>query len=120
MYAVMHDGFETKQWHVFVTYITVTWIACFIVLYMNRTLPSIVMLGGFLVITGAFVSIVVCAILPHTTHQGYATNHSVWTDWQNETGYGSSGFAFLLGMLNGAYAVGTPDLITHLAEEVPQ
>ncbi|KAL8635621.1 MAG: hypothetical protein Q9228_006904 [Teloschistes exilis] len=119
MYAVMHDGFETKQWHVFVTYIVVTWIACFTVLYMNRTLPSILMLGGFLVIAGVFVTIVVCAILPHTTHKGYASNHSVWMDWQNQTGYGSSGLAFLLGMLNGAYAVGTPDLITHLAEEVP-
>jgi choline transport protein len=27
---------------------------------------------------------------------------------------------FFLGMLNGAFAVGTPDVITHLAEEIPQ
>ncbi|KAI4197742.1 MAG: hypothetical protein LQ350_005717 [Teloschistes chrysophthalmus] len=119
MYAVMHDGFETERWQVFVTYILIAWIACFTVLYMNRALPSIELLGGFLVIVGVFVTIVVCAVLPHVTGKGYATNHSVWRDWQNQTGYESDGFVFLLGMLNGAYAVGTPDLITHLAEEVP-
>ena len=39
---------------------------------------------------------------------------------QSGKGYTSSGFVFLLGMLNGAFSVGTPDLVTHLAEEVPQ
>lgn len=120
MYAVMHDGFVTKQWHVFVTYIIITWITCFIVLYMNRALPSIEMIGGFFIITGVFVSIIVCAVMPHIKHRAYATQASVWKDWQNQTGYTSSGFAFLLGMLNGAFGVGTPDLVTHLAEEVPQ
>lgn len=120
MYAVMKEGFETKQWHVFVTYIIVNWIACFVALYMNRALPSIEMIGGFFVIAGVFISILVCAIMPHVNDQPYASNYSIWSDWQNTTGWSSSGFAFLLGMLNGAYAVGTPDLVTHLAEEVPQ
>lgn len=120
MYAVMHDGFVTKQWHVFVTYIIITWIACLINLYMNRTLPSIEVIGGFTVTAGVFISIVVCAVMPHVNHQAYSSNFSIWNDWENQTGYSSSGFAFLLGMLNGAYSIGTPDLITHLAEEVPQ
>ncbi|KAL9004728.1 MAG: hypothetical protein Q9188_002455 [Gyalolechia gomerana] len=119
MYAVMNEGFETKQWHVFVTYIIVNWIACFVALYMNRALPSIEMIGGFFVIAGVFISILVCAIMPHVNDRPYASNYSIWSDWQNTTGWSSSGFAFLLGMLNGAYAVGTPDLVTHLAEEVP-
>ncbi|KAL8726165.1 MAG: hypothetical protein Q9166_006882 [cf. Caloplaca sp. 2 TL-2023] len=119
LYAVMHDGFETKQWHVFVTYLLFTWISVFIVLYLNRMLPTIQTVGGFTVIAGVFISILVCAIMPHVNNQPYASNFSVWRDWQNQTGYSSSGFAFLLGMLNGAYSVGTPDLVTHLAEEVP-
>lgn len=120
MYAVMHGNFVTKQWHVFVAYIIVTWITCLINLYMNRALPSIETIGGFSVIAGVFISIIVCAVMPHVNHTAYATNTSVWSDWQNQTGYGSSGFAFLLGMLNGAYSIGTPDLTTHLAEEIPQ
>ncbi|KAI4086918.1 MAG: hypothetical protein LQ344_007183 [Seirophora lacunosa] len=34
-------------------------------------------------------------------------------------GYSSSWFAFLPGTLNGASSIGTPDLTSHLAEEVP-
>ncbi|KAL8787457.1 MAG: hypothetical protein Q9213_002234 [Squamulea squamosa] len=119
MYAVMHDGFETKQWHVFITYIIVTWISVAIVLYINRALPSIQIIGGFTVVAGVLISVLVCAIMPHVNKQPYASNFSVWGDWQNQTGYSSSGFVFLAGMLNGAYAVGTPDVLTHLAEEVP-
>ncbi|KAL8949946.1 MAG: hypothetical protein Q9222_003978 [Ikaeria aurantiellina] len=119
MYAVMHDDFVTKQWHVFVTYIIVTWVSCFIVGYLNRALPVIEQLGGYFVMAGVLITIVVCAVLPHVNHQAYASNATVWKDWNNETGYSSDGFAFLLGMLNGVFAVGTPDLVTHLAEEVP-
>ena len=35
------------------------------------------------------------------------------------TGYGSAGFVFLAGMLNGAYAIGTVDGVCHLCEEIP-
>ncbi|KAL8919464.1 MAG: hypothetical protein Q9208_006749 [Pyrenodesmia sp. 3 TL-2023] len=119
MYAVMHGDFVTEQWHVFVTYIIVTWMTCFINLYMNRALPSIELIGGFFVIIGVFISIMVCAVMPHVNNRPYASNFSVWRDWQNQTGYTSDGFVFLLGMLNGAYSVGTPDLTSHLAEEIP-
>lgn len=50
---------------------------------------------------------------------GHATHSFVWTDWANDTGYSSNAFVFLAGMLNGAYAVGTPDCVSHLAEEIP-
>lgn len=32
----------------------------------------------------------------------------------------SNGFVFCLGMLNGAFAVSTPDVVSHMAEEVPK
>jgi len=74
-------------------------------------------LDGALVIAGVLITIIVCAAMPYF-HGGYATSEFVWRDWQNSTGYGSNSFVFLLGMLNGAFAVGTPDVVTHLAEEV--
>lgn len=120
MYAVMHGNFVTKQWHVFVTYIILTWMCCFISLYMNKALPSIEMVGGFTVIAGVIITIIVCAVMPHVRHTAYASNTSVWKDWENQTGYRSSGFVFLLGMLNGAFAIGATDVVTHLAEEIPQ
>ncbi|KAA8571196.1 hypothetical protein EYC84_000532 [Monilinia fructicola] len=65
----------------------------------------------------AIITIVVCAVMPSGT--GHATHAFVWADWANGTGYSSNGFVFLAGMLNGAYAVGTPDCVSHLAEEIP-
>ena len=85
-------------------------------MFANKTLPRIESLGGFLTIAGVLVTIIVCAVMP----EQHATNAFVWHDWQNSTGYQSNGFVFLLGMLNGAFAVGAPDVISHLAEEVPR
>ena len=120
MYAVQHPIFVTQRWHVFITYLLITWITGLIVLYMNRALPKIEVISGFTVVAGVFISIIVCAVMPKANGTPYASTYSVWEDWQNSTGYTSSGFVFLLGMLNGAFSVGTPDLVTHLAEEVPQ
>ncbi|KAH8774260.1 amino acid/polyamine transporter I [Hyaloscypha sp. PMI_1271] len=118
MYALFHDGFEIQRWQVFVAYLICIWSCCFITLYANKALPIIESIGGFLVIAGVIISILVCAIMPHYKG-GYASTKFVWREWQNQTGYTSNGFAFCLGMLNGAFAVGTPDVITHMAEEIP-
>jgi amino acid transporter len=48
----------------------------------------------------------------------HASAAFVFTQWNNQTGW-PSGVAFLAGMLNGAYAIGTPDAVTHIAEELP-
>jgi len=119
MYALFHDGFEIQRWQVFVAYLICIWSCCFITLYANKALPVIESIGGFLVIAGVIITILVCAIMPHYKG-GYASTKFVWREWQNQTGYTSNGFAFCLGMLNGAFAVGTPDVITHMAEEIPQ
>merc|ERR1711939_753669 len=59
-------------------------------------------------------------VMPSVTGNGYATSASVWKEWVNSTGYTSDGFVFLAGMLNGAFAVGTPDITSHMAEEIPR
>ena len=120
MYAVFRPDFVVLQWHVFVSFLAVTWISCFLVLFANRLMPLFESLGGLFTLVGVFITIIVCAAMPHVKGQAYATNSFVWKDWVNSTGYSSNGFVFLLGMLNGAFAVGTPDITTHLAEEIPK
>jgi choline transport protein len=88
-------------------------------MFFNRALPLINNLGLFFILAGVFITILVCAIMPSTAGTGHASNDFVWSDWSNQTGYTSDGFVFLAGMLNGAYAVGTPDCVSHLAEEIP-
>lgn len=88
-------------------------------MFAHRALPAINQVGLFFILGGVFVTIMVCAIMPSRTGAGYATTASVWKQWENQTGYSSNGFVFVAGMLNGAYSVGTPDCIAHLAEEIP-
>ncbi|KUJ13959.1 choline transporter [Mollisia scopiformis] len=120
MYALFHPDFTTQRWQVFVVYLIYIWGGCLITLYLNRALPALEAVGGFLVVAGVVITIIVCAVMPHVNEQPYGTNDFVWKEWQNATGYGSNGFVFCLGMLNGAFAVGTPDIISHMAEEVPK
>lgn len=120
MYALMHPDFELAPWKIFVSFIICTWVCCCIVLFLNRILPYIGNAGMFFILAGVFVTIIVCAVMPHVNGTAYNTNHNVWEKWDNQTGYKQQGFVFVMGMLNGAYSVGTPDCSSHLAEEIPK
>lgn len=78
-------------------------------------MPLLQNIGMFLVIGGGIITIIVVAAMPKT----HASNAFVWKDWDNQTGW-PSGVAFLTGVLNGAFTIGTPDAITHMAEELPR
>lgn len=120
LYVVSHPEFVSKPWHVFVAFIAMTWLGCLSVCYANKFMPYVNTLGSFFVITGVFITVVVCAAMPgHGGRPGHASSEFVWKDWVADLGY-PDGFVFLAGMLNGAYAVGTPDLVCHLAEEIPR
>ncbi|KAI4706616.1 hypothetical protein J4E89_008683 [Alternaria sp. Ai002NY15] len=119
MYGLFHPGYAFERWHVFIAYLIITWLACFVVMFANRALPKLTNIGLFFILMGVFVTIMVCAIMPSRTGKGYASNEFVWKDWQNQAGWKSDGFVFCAGMLNGAFAVGTPDCVSHLAEELP-
>ncbi|KAJ5642355.1 hypothetical protein N7490_006355 [Penicillium lividum] len=119
MYALMNPGFVLHTWITFVTFLLCTWVCCCIVLFMNRWLPYIGNIGLFFILAGVFVTIIVCAVMPSVNNVGYESNQAVWEDWTNKTNYSQQGFVFVMGMLNGAYSVGTPDCSSHLAEEIP-
>lgn len=108
MYGLFHPDYTYERWHVFIAYLLVTWACCFTVMFANRALPTISNIGLFLILAGCLISVLVCAIMPSRSGKGHASNSFVWKDWQNQTGWKSDGFVFCAGMLNGAYAVGTP------------
>ena len=90
-------------------------------LFANRALPILNNLALFLMLAGLLITVVVCAAMPGTGGRPpHATSAFVFRNWTADIGYSSNGFVFLMGMLNGAYAIGTPDFITHLAEEIPR
>ncbi|KAH0550941.1 hypothetical protein GP486_007694, partial [Trichoglossum hirsutum] len=119
MYAAFHRTPDDKPmdvhaWHVYVAYLLVTWSCAALVIYRNSLMPLLQNMGIFLVIVGGLITVIVVAAMP----KQHATNAFVWKDWVNVTGW-SGGVAFLTGVLNGAYTIGTPDAITHMAEELP-
>lgn len=118
MYAVFHPDLVIQPWHVYVAFVIITWTSAAFVIFCNRALPSLNQLGLFLIIAGGLITIIVVAAMP----EQHASNASVWSgsafSANNLSGW-SDGVAFLTGVLNGAFTIGTPDAITHMAEELP-
>jgi choline transport protein len=114
MYAIYHDSYVIQPWHLFVALVAITWVCIAATIFFNRYLPYLQQFGLFVVLVGGLVSLITIAAMP----KQHASNSFVWSDFQNGTGW-PSGFAFLAGVLNGAFTIGTPDSVTHMAEEVP-
>ncbi|KAK8043588.1 choline transporter [Apiospora rasikravindrae] len=118
MYATYHrDTYAPAAWHVYVAYVLVLWLCAACVVFANRrVVPWTQHVGMLLVVVGGIVTIVVVAAMPRQ----HASNQFVWASFEENNLTGWPGVvAFLLGVLNGAFTIGTPDAITHLAEELP-
>ncbi|KAF2182560.1 choline transport protein [Zopfia rhizophila CBS 207.26] len=114
LYFTFHPDLVIEPWHTFIAYVLITLLVTAICIFANRTIPTLQNIGMFVVIVGGLVTIIILAAMPKT----HASNSFVWKDFNNQSGY-SDGVAFLTGVLNGAFAIGTVDAITHLAEELP-
>ncbi|KAF7552094.1 hypothetical protein G7Z17_g4560 [Cylindrodendrum hubeiense] len=115
LYATYTDDYTPAAWHIYVTYLIVLWLSTMAIILANRLIPYTQHLGMILVIVGGLVTIIVIAAMP----KKHASNHFVWGsfDENNVTGW-NGGVAFMTGVLNGAFTIGTPDAITHMAEEI--
>lgn len=114
MYAIFHPDLVIEPWHVYIAFLLITWSCAALVIFGNRLLPMLNSIGLFLVVVGGLVTVIVVAAMP----KQHASNSFVWTDWQNQTGW-LDGVAFLTGVLNGAFTIGTPEAVTHMSEELP-
>lgn len=114
MYAVFHPDYVVEAWHTYIAFLLILWLCTAFVIFFNRFIPYLQHAGLFLIIVGGSITVIVVAAMP--AH--HATNAFVWRDFENSTGW-SGGVAFLTGVLNGAFTIGTPDAVTHLAEELP-
>jgi len=115
MYAVFHPDYIFEEWHVYVALLIITWACTAFVIFGNKLMPATQSVGLFLVIVGGLVTIIVVVAMPKT----HASHSFVWSKFVNTTGW-SNGVAFLTSVLNGAFTIGTPDAITHMAEELPE
>jgi choline transport protein len=114
MYFMYHPLFVIQPWNVFVVFTLIVWLCIAATIFFNRYLPYLQYFGLFIVLAGGLITIIVLAAMP----KQYSSSSFVWTDFENETGW-SDGIAFLTGVLNGAYTIGTPHAVSHMAEELP-
>lgn len=114
LYAIFHPDLVIEAWHVYIAYLLITLLVTLTCVFANRTIPTLQHAGMAIVIVGGVVTIIVLAAMP----DAHASHSFVWKDFENITGW-SNGVAFLTGVLNGAFTIGTVDAITHLAEELP-
>lgn len=113
MYILRHQGIEWHPWQVFIVFLIVNWTCCAIVCCGNRFIPLINRIAFTLSMLGLVGTVLILAIMP----KKHASNADVWRVYHNRTGGWSDGICFLTGLLNAAFAVGTPDCISHLSEE---
>jgi amino acid transporter len=114
LYAIYRPGYSPAAWHTYLAYLAILWVSTTIVILSNRLIPFTQKLGMILVLVGGLITIGIVAGMPSTR----ASNSFVWgsLEQNNLTGW-NGGVAFMIGVLNGAFTIGTPDAITHMAEE---
>ena len=115
MYAVFHPGYVFEEWHVYVAFLINTWACTVFVIFGNKLMPTTQSVGLSLFIVGGLVTIIVIIAMP----QMHASHSFVWSKLINTTGW-PNGIAYLTGVLNGGFTIGTPDTITDMAEELPE
>ncbi|KAK5447955.1 hypothetical protein LTS15_009454 [Exophiala xenobiotica] len=114
LYSLWHPEYESKTWHVFVVFVVLNWLFAAFIQFGNKWLPLYNKIGLFFNITAWLVVIICLASIPAT----HSTNSFVWTDYSNLTGW-PNGMSFILGLVAPAFAIGTIDSTTHMAEEIP-
>ncbi|CAN8102651.1 unnamed protein product [Discula destructiva] len=114
--SLMHPEYESKAWHQFLIYIAYTLAAFFINAFMNRLLPYfnkaafLWSLAGFAIIC---ITVLACAT------PDYQSASFVFGSFINESGW-PDGLSWLLGLLQGAFALTGFDAVIHMIEEIPR
>ncbi|KAJ5834819.1 Amino acid/polyamine transporter I [Penicillium robsamsonii] len=116
MYLLKYPTVKWQAWQVFIVFQIVNWTCCAIVCLGNRFIPLLNRIALTLSMCGLVTTVVVLTVMP----KKHASSTQVWTEYHNNTGGWSDGVCFMTGLLNAAFAVGVPDCISHLSEEVPK
>ncbi|KAH8677654.1 amino acid/polyamine transporter I [Xylariales sp. PMI_506] len=114
--ALFNADYESKPWHQFLIYIAFSLAALVINAFANRLLPLVTKaafywsVAGFIIIS---ITILACA------SPNYQSGAFVYGSFINEVGW-PDGLSWLLGLLQGAFALTGFDGVAHMIEEIPE
>ncbi|ODQ67645.1 amino acid transporter [Nadsonia fulvescens var. elongata DSM 6958] len=115
MYALnAGPDFVVKPWMVFVCFQALN----FCIFWFNvwgRFLPKIAQVALY---TSLFSFTVITLVVVIVSRGHYNTAHFVFVQFNNATGWSSSGIAFIVGLINPNWSFSCIDSATHMAEEV--
>ncbi|KAI3321118.1 amino acid permease [Xylariaceae sp. AK1471] len=113
---LQHADYHPPAWHQFLIYVAFAIIALVVNAFSVRLLPLlnkaafIWSLSGFVIIT---ITVLACS------SPTFQSGEFVYGEFINETGW-PDGLAWLLGLLQGAFALTGFDAVAHMIEEIPQ
>lgn len=113
---VLSSGREksAQTWEVFVSYEIINFIIMFFNIY-EKPLPLLSQLALWI----SLLSFVVISITVLACSSGnFQTARFVFVDYDNGTGWSSSGIAFIVALINPAWAFNGLDSATHMCEEI--
>lgn len=114
--SLLHPDYESQSWHQFLIYIGYTLAAFFINTFMNRLLPYFNK-AAFLWSLAGFT--IICITVLSCATPEYQSASFVFGSFINESGW-PDGLAWLLGLLQGAFALTGFDATIHMIEEIPR
>ncbi|KAI5957501.1 hypothetical protein KGF57_003195 [Candida theae] len=112
-YALFRPNFVVHKWHVFVTYQIFNIFVSIFNVY-DRPLPAIFM-GTLGISLSSFIIIIITVLAMHKGD--FQSAKFVFVEFQNQTGWSSSGVAFIVGLINPNWSFNGLDAATHIAEE---
>ncbi|KAH7185896.1 amino acid/polyamine transporter I [Fusarium flagelliforme] len=110
-----HPTYKAQAWHQFLIYLAFTLIALVINAFANRLLPLfnkaafLWSISGFIIIS---ITVLACAA------PDYQSGAFVYGKFINEVGW-PDGLSWMLGLLQGAFALTGFDAAAHMIEEIP-
>ncbi|KAJ3549181.1 hypothetical protein NM208_g74 [Fusarium decemcellulare] len=105
----------TSRWQLFLVYLAVDIICWIVNLWGLKGIPTLELLGCYVTAFG-FIAYTIALLVKAPK----AEPRSVFVETNNDTGYKSTSFAILLGMLSSFTTLMGLDGPAHLAEELPQ
>ncbi|KEQ72728.1 hypothetical protein M436DRAFT_72925 [Aureobasidium namibiae CBS 147.97] len=111
-WQLSHPDYIIKDYHVFVTYLILTWV-CFLFNCYGKILPSVATTGLYC----SLISFIVILATVPVTAPSHQTPKFVFATFINNTGWSNAGIAFVTGLINANWAFACLDCATHLAEE---
>ncbi|KAM0750785.1 amino acid transporter [Meredithblackwellia eburnea MCA 4105] len=114
MYILVHPDHVSQPYQVVLGYWGILVIGCIFNIFQSKRLGNLMYFALGLSLSGWLTTLVVQAAKSPTRNSA----KYVFTTVVNETGWSSDGVAWILGLLQSAYALTGYDSVAHLAEEL--